>query len=540
MKTYINKYYFLIKTVSLVIGVSGLLVVFGWLLDVDILKSILPGKISMKFNTALCFIGISIGLFIYVSTENKFYHQLSKVFFFIVLVFAILTLSQSAFNYNLGLDQVFYFDKDSIPTNLNFPGRMATITSICFVLLSVTFLVIRSANQIVLRLTQAFLHITTFLSFIAILAYIFNASKFYKLSFLSAMPFYSSFAVFLFSLAASLLNPTVLITGFFTGDKVGNVFARKLFLRILIASIVLTGLCYWTNKYWMLNVGYEIFLFATSAILACMFLIMAVASQINRIEIEKNVAEADLTKLKILEESEKKYSKILEYKNTQLVDFCNIISHNLRAPLVNISMLVDYIEQSESEEERKEVLAKIKPVVAHLNELFNELVESVQVRQDTEIKSDTIILKDYLSKVLRGFESQIKAYQAEITFDFSAAPNILYPHNYIESILTNLVSNALKYKSPKRNPILHIKTEIVKGQIILSVSDNGLGIDMNLAKGKLFKIRKVFHIHPDAKGFGLFITKSHVEAMGGRIWVESVVDKGSTFFVEFNINLNEK
>ena len=70
-------------------------------------------------------------------------------------------------------------------------------------------------------------------------------------------------------------------------------------------------------------------------------------------------------------------------------------------------------------------------------------------------------------------------------------------------------------------------------QIILSVRDNGLGIDLEKHKDDLFKIRKVFHFHPDAKGFGLYITKTQVETMGGKLWVESELGKGSTFFVAF-------
>ncbi|WP_111309023.1 PAS domain-containing sensor histidine kinase [Confluentibacter sediminis] len=228
------------------------------------------------------------------------------------------------------------------------------------------------------------------------------------------------------------------------------------------------------------------------------------------------------------------HAHILELKNTQLIDFCNIVSHNLRAPLINVSMLVDYVEQSEDEKERMEVLAKIKPVVNHLMDVFNELVESIQVKQDTEIKADKIILKDCIEKILKGFETQIKEYEADILLDLNQASIIYFPQKYIESILSNLISNALKYRSPKRKPTITIKTK--KGDnnsIILSVADNGLGIDLELHKDQIFKIRKTFHKHPDAKGFGLFMTKTQVEAMNGKIWAKSQPQKGSTFFIEF-------
>ena len=228
------------------------------------------------------------------------------------------------------------------------------------------------------------------------------------------------------------------------------------------------------------------------------------------------------------------HAHILEQKNVQLVDFCNIVSHNLRAPLINISMLVDYVEQSSNEAEQKEVLAKIKPVVNHLMEVFNELVESIQIKQDIEIESDQVILKDCVEKILIVFETQIKAYGADIQLNFDKTDIIYFPQKYVESIITNLISNALKYKSPNRKPIIIIKTKKeVNNIMLLSVTDNGLGIDLELHKDQIFKIRKTFHKHPDAKGLGLFMTKTQVEAKDGKIWVESEPEKGSTFFIEF-------
>jgi signal transduction histidine kinase len=245
-------------------------------------------------------------------------------------------------------------------------------------------------------------------------------------------------------------------------------------------------------------------------------------------------SEFDLRKFK--DELEQKIvdrTHELEFTNTQLIDFCNIVSHNLRAPLVNMSMLVDFIELNEDEEESKEMFGKIKTVINHLNEVFNELVESLQVRQDREIETENINLKDCLESVLIGFEAQINLYNADIQINFNDVSVISFPQKYLDSIFTNLISNALKYKSSDKNPVIKIKTEKINGDIVLSIADNGLGIDLVRNKDKLFKIRKTFHLHPDAKGFGLFITKTQVDAMGGKIWAESALGKGSTFFIKF-------
>lgn len=247
---------------------------------------------------------------------------------------------------------------------------------------------------------------------------------------------------------------------------------------------------------------------------------------------------SDITERKLAEEAlrisknkAEENAKALENKNKQLVDFCNIVSHNLRAPLVNISMLVDYLESAEDNKDRQEIQEKIKPVINHLMEVFNELVESIQVQQDKDIGLDEIDMQLMLKKVLIGFSFQLAELNAEVQVDIKEAPKIMFPQRYMESILTNLISNSLKYRSPKREPRIYIKTAKKADKIILSVKDNGLGINMDLHEKHIFKIRKTFHKHKDAKGFGLFMTKSQVEAMGGRIWVKSKPDDGSTFYI---------
>lgn len=241
----------------------------------------------------------------------------------------------------------------------------------------------------------------------------------------------------------------------------------------------------------------------------------------------------DITERKLMEVKQSALVEQLSVQNTQLVDFCNIVSHNLRGPLVNLSMLVKLIEGTPEEKEQKLWITKLHPVIDNLNSTFNELVESIQIKQDREIQSEKIDLKECLQRTLDGLAMEINKSHATIDINFEEAPAIYYPSKYISSIFHNLVSNALKYQSPDRRPVIKIETKKTNGSIILSVKDNCLGIDLVKHKDSFFKIGKVFHRHPNAKGFGLFMTKTQVEAMDGRIWVESMPDKGSTFYVEF-------
>lgn len=270
-------------------------------------------------------------------------------------------------------------------------------------------------------------------------------------------------------------------------------------------------------------------------------------SQIERMKIEIIKRSKELEKLNAqldkkviqrtlhLEEANKTIGKnivALTHQKKQLEDFCNIISHNLRAPLVNISMLVEMVAENTTNEDNIIFLEKLDKAAKNLNETFNELVESIQITQDTEIPHEEIELESFTNGIIDSLQGEINKTQTIIEMDFSQAPKLCYPVNYMRSILQNLISNSLKYSSPERRPIIKINSKIKNDSVIISISDNGLGLDLNKHSENLFKIRKVFHDHPAAKGFGLFITKSQVTALGGKIWVESEPDVGSTFHVE--------
>jgi signal transduction histidine kinase len=196
-------------------------------------------------------------------------------------------------------------------------------------------------------------------------------------------------------------------------------------------------------------------------------------------------------------------------------------------------MLVDLLGTSGDLEEHNMLVSKLRPVLENLHTTFNELVESIQIRQNPEIRSEKLSVLDCINRTKDSLQAEILRLDAEMIEAVESAPVINYPPQYLKSILLNLVSNALKYHFPGRRPRIEVKTRREKDKIILSVSDNGLGVDLVKHKDNFFKIGKVFHRHSDAKGFGLFMTKTQVEAMGGKIWAESVPHVGTTFYIEF-------
>ena len=223
----------------------------------------------------------------------------------------------------------------------------------------------------------------------------------------------------------------------------------------------------------------------------------------------------------------------LQEQNRQLDEFAHIISHNLRSPVGNIKALISLLDANSSLLDYQQIFEKIKTVASNLGETMNELMETLKVKTDTDIPRVEIRFKEVFDKVIQSLEGELIHRSASITFDFNDAPKIYYSKAYLESIFQNLMTNALKYSSPKRKPEIKVTTAIVDTGIELRVQDNGLGIDMAKHGSKLFGLHKTFHVHQDAKGVGLFLVKTQVEALGGSIAAESEIDKGTTFIIRF-------
>ncbi|MEZ4828882.1 MAG: PAS domain-containing protein [Bacteroidia bacterium] len=225
--------------------------------------------------------------------------------------------------------------------------------------------------------------------------------------------------------------------------------------------------------------------------------------------------------------------ELINEQNQRLVDFSHIISHNLRSHTSNFGMLISLYETIPDSISKQEIFEKIKQTFVNLNETIETLNKVVQLKSGYHEQKENLSFETVLDHVLKNLEPQINASQAVIHIDFTAAPSISHVPAYLESIFYNLVSNAIKYRQPRKTPVIHLSTQKEKGKTLLSVSDNGLGMDMKAHGDKIFGMYKTFHGNSDAKGLGLFMTKNQIEALGGRITVESEPGKGSTFKIYF-------
>ncbi|MBL4677439.1 MAG: PAS domain-containing protein [Mucilaginibacter sp.] len=223
---------------------------------------------------------------------------------------------------------------------------------------------------------------------------------------------------------------------------------------------------------------------------------------------------------------------LLDDKNKRLQNFAYIVSHNLRSHAGNLKFMVDLYQETKLAEDRTEIFQHIKTISESLSSTMGYLDDIVKMQAEISKGTKLVEFQKIFDNVESALHTNIVSADAEIHTNFSQAPFINYVPAYLESILQNFLTNALKYKHPDRKPVINIITYKNGNEVYMTFEDNGLGIDLERHGEQLFGMYKTFHQNADSKGIGLFMTRNQIEALGGNISVESTVNIGTKFTVK--------
>lgn len=226
--------------------------------------------------------------------------------------------------------------------------------------------------------------------------------------------------------------------------------------------------------------------------------------------------------------------QIVEDQNSRLLNFAHIVSHNLRSHSGNIQMLLNIIDEDSSLENLAENHSYLRSSSNALTQTIDHLKELVEIQTVLVNKKENLNLNKFLAKTLDILADEISKNKVIINNSISENETLTYNPAYLESILLNFTTNAIKYSHPERVPIISYSITTNENKRVLNISDNGLGINLERHGKKLFGMYKTFHNHKDSRGIGLFITKNQIEAMGGSVSVKSEVGVGTTFNIYFN------
>ncbi|MDT0608393.1 PAS domain S-box protein [Croceitalea rosinachiae] len=243
----------------------------------------------------------------------------------------------------------------------------------------------------------------------------------------------------------------------------------------------------------------------------------------------------DITDLIQKEDQLRDLINVTAIQNKKLINFAHIVSHNLRSHTANFSMLLDFLINEKEEDEKTRIMDMLSHASDNLMDTLENLNEVVDISTNVNLEKKPIGLNEQITKVEQSLAAFLHKNQAKITNHIANDINVKAIPAYMESIILNLMTNAVKYRHADRDPHIILSARILEDRTtIFSIQDNGLGIDLKKYGKKLFGMYKTFHNNTDARGIGLYLVKNQIEAMGGNIVATSEVDKGSTFSVYFN------
>ncbi|WP_181304076.1 PAS domain-containing protein [Rufibacter sp. XAAS-G3-1] len=225
----------------------------------------------------------------------------------------------------------------------------------------------------------------------------------------------------------------------------------------------------------------------------------------------------------------------LTHTNADLDNFIYTASHDLKAPISNIEMLMEELllelpQESLQAPEIKSILQMIKGAIDRFRKTIDHLTEITKLQKDHLSETKLVSLEQTVQEVMLDMEQGIQKVGAQIEVAVRNCPQIPFSEKNLRSIVYNLLSNALKYHHPDRKPEIKVSCHQEAEYLVLTVQDNGLGLSA-AQQEKLFSMFRRFHDHVEGSGIGLYMVKRMVDNAGGKIEVDSEKGQGSTFRV---------
>ncbi len=224
-------------------------------------------------------------------------------------------------------------------------------------------------------------------------------------------------------------------------------------------------------------------------------------------------------------------TNIVREQNKKLLDFAHIATHDIRTHVGNLGSIIGFIEDDIEAIVENENFLMLKESLSNLEETLEHLNTIRKSKLNKKEDLEALPLHHYVKHAIYNVNAIAKKFHCQIVNHVESEHKVWALKAYLDSIILNFLTNAIKYRAVNRLPIIIITSEVIGDFVVLRVEDNGLGIDLENNKGKLFTLNGTFHNHEDSRGVGLFITKNHIESIGGKIDVESKVNEGSCFSI---------
>ncbi|RYU80258.1 PAS domain-containing sensor histidine kinase [Hymenobacter persicinus] len=240
----------------------------------------------------------------------------------------------------------------------------------------------------------------------------------------------------------------------------------------------------------------------------------------------------DIDDFKTVQQRLEQQNAALTHTNQDLDNFVYTASHDLKQPINNMAGIFEELTRTAyfRDPDAVKLIAMFERALHQIYDTIHNLSELVQVQKlRHNLPPETVLLEPLAREVLASIGEHLSSIRAEVTLDFTQVPVVEFVRPNLQSVLYNLLSNALKYAAPTRRPRILLRSELEEGHPVLVVQDNGVGIDLERYGSQLFTMFRRFHSHVDGSGMGLYLVNRIVQSHGGHVEVQSVVNEGTVF-----------
>ncbi|TPE46371.1 sensor histidine kinase [Pontibacter mangrovi] len=240
----------------------------------------------------------------------------------------------------------------------------------------------------------------------------------------------------------------------------------------------------------------------------------------------------DITVQKRHEQELLRTTQELQRQNNELELFRKMIAHDFRSPIARLLGLGKLLQKDNvPPASRQTAITALLQSAQQLDAMVQDLNQVLTLHHQGDEPREWCNLSFITQQCLDNLKEEIQSAKATITLHSSSELELFTVKAFLASIIQNLLSNALKYRSKDRLPQISISLTQQGQEVLIAVTDNGTGMDLDQVGPSLFRMYKRFHRDVDGKGLGLYLVKEQVRLLQGRVEVSSAPDLGTTFTV---------
>lgn len=507
------------RSAAVAVMLIGSLVLLGWLFNIQLLKSAAPHFIAMNPLTAVLFILCGIGLRRAGAQDVKSPDKILIACGVIILLGGAMKIAECALGFNLDFDQLLFRRAVKSPGPFG-PNEIAMNTAVGFMCCGLVLLLLDVETRRGFRPAQAFGVLIGLIALLGLIGYAYHVLPLYSFGSRMPMALNSAIGFELFSAAALASRPASGLMRPITSDTTGGAMARRLLPAAILIPLILGALRFTNERHGFVELESSISLFAFANIVIFAALIWWNAKLLFRAEEERSKAMEQL----------KRTTADLERSNTELQQFASIASHDLTEPLRMVRSYLELLSgraQSKLDAEEREFVGYAVDGARRMQTLIQDLLAYARV--DTRARPlEPTDCERVLDTAMANLKLAITEGHAKIQHE--RLPTVMADPGQLTQVFQNLIGNGIKFHGSA--PVkIDVGAERKNGEWIFHVKDNGIGIDpKNFSR--IFVLFQRLHTRKEypGTGMGLAICKKIVERHGGRIWAESKIGEGTTFF----------